>query len=145
MNPIVSLTIATTLSMSSREIAELTGKRHNNVCRDIFSMITALKPELNEFLGSYKDARGRLLPLYNLPKLETLILVSDYSVELRAPMIDRWMELEAQALSLSRPYRSNPAMTAHAWAEHFVAKQTDQTQAEVRGSFSAEKFEAAIE
>lgn len=113
--------------------------------RDIRSMLAGLDITHPNFGGRYVDPTGRSLACFNLPKRETLIPVSGYSVELRARIIDRWMEPEAQVLSLSRPYRSHPAMTAHAWAEHFVAKQTDQTQAEVRGSFSAEKFEAAIE
>ncbi|MBB3944103.1 phage regulator Rha-like protein [Rhizobium skierniewicense] len=82
--------------MSSREIAKLTGKRHTNVIRDIRTMLTGLKSEPRDFVGSYTDSTCRQLPCFNLPKRETLILVSGYSVELRARIIDRWMELEEQ-------------------------------------------------
>lgn len=101
MNQIVNINTASTLTMSSREIAELTGKRHDNICRDVFKMLTGLKSEVSDFLSSYSDPSGRRLPLYNLPKRETLILVSGYSVELRARIIDRWMELEAQVATKS--------------------------------------------
>ena len=47
-----------------------------------------------EFLADYKDSKGRTFKEYNLPKRETLILVSGYNVELRAKIIDRWEFLE---------------------------------------------------
>ncbi|WP_375700859.1 phage antirepressor KilAC domain-containing protein [Bartonella sp. AA23NXGY] len=87
---------ATTQTMSSREIAELCGKEHRNVMRDIRQILTELKIELSDFSGLYKDSTGRTLPCYNLPKRECLILVSGYSTALRAKIIDRWQELERQ-------------------------------------------------
>ena len=66
---------ATTSTMSSREIAELCGKRHDNVMTDIRNMLELLKIQSPEFLGDYKDDKGRTYPCFNLPKRETLILV----------------------------------------------------------------------
>lgn len=86
---------ATTPTMSSREIAELTGKEHYNVLRDISRMLSELKVPPLSFEGSYRAADNTMRPCFNLPKRETLILVSGYSVELRARIIDRWQELEA--------------------------------------------------
>ncbi|WP_243466028.1 Rha family transcriptional regulator [Sodalis glossinidius] len=37
-----NLTIAQTLTMSSREIAELVGKRHDHVIRDVWEMLEQL-------------------------------------------------------------------------------------------------------
>lgn len=85
------------VTMTSLEIAELTGKRHDNVIRDIKSMLDGLGLTHLSFEGSYKDSTGRALVCFNLPKRETLILVSGYNVELRAKIIDRWQELEDQA------------------------------------------------
>lgn len=82
-------------TMSSREIAELTGKEHKNVLADIRKMLEELGSSSAEFSAQYKDATGRALPCFNLPKRECTILVSGYNVEMRARIIDRWMELEA--------------------------------------------------
>ena len=84
------------ISMTSQEIAELTGKNHADVLRDIRNMIEQLGITDSSFAASYKDSTGRSLPCFDLPKRETLILVSGYSVEMRAKIIDRWQELETQ-------------------------------------------------
>lgn len=89
-------------TMSSLEIAKLTGKQHYHILRDIKVMLDELKVnqskfELVDFLGTYKDAKGEERPCYNLPKRECLILVSGYSIQMRAAIIDRWQLLEQQA------------------------------------------------
>lgn len=47
------------LTMTSREIAELTGKNHADVLRDIRNMLEVLKKDASIFAGIYKDAYGR--------------------------------------------------------------------------------------
>lgn len=85
------------LTMSSREIAELTEKRHDHVMNDIRKMLTELGVHAPDFLGTYKTERGNEYECFNLHKRETLILVSGYSIAMRAKIIDRWQELEAKA------------------------------------------------
>ncbi len=91
MNDLVNITSAHQLTMSSLEIAGLTGKRHDNILRDIRRMADDLGLSLKI---EEKATSGRPLTVAKLPKRETLILVSGYSTELRARIIDRWMELE---------------------------------------------------
>ena len=43
------------MTMSSLEIAALTGKRHDNVLRDIRTMLEELEMDALKFEGSYKD------------------------------------------------------------------------------------------
>lgn len=96
------------VTMSSREIAELTGKNHADVLRDIRNMLEVLKKDASIFAGIYKDAYGRDKACFNLPKRETLILVSGYSTELRARIIDRWQELEAAVNNPVTPRVTSP-------------------------------------
>lgn len=84
------------LTMSSREIAELCEKRHDNVIRDIKGMLADLGETPLSFEGSYIAADGTKRPCFNLPKDLTITLVAGYSVPLRKRIVDRWMELEAQ-------------------------------------------------
>lgn len=84
-------------TMSSREIADLTGKRHDNVMRDIRTMLTELHGEggILSFEGTYRNEQnGQEYPCFHLPKRESLILVSGYDVNMRAAIIDRWQALE---------------------------------------------------
>lgn len=84
------------ITMSSLEIAERTGKRHQDVLRDIRNMLEPLGQAFAQFCAKVPSAGGRPMTVANLPKRESLILVSGYSVELRAKIIDRWAELEAE-------------------------------------------------
>jgi phage regulator Rha-like protein len=85
-----------TLTMSSREIAELTGKRHGDVIRDIRNMLEQLGDDANlRHVVETKDTRG-YTDCFNLPKDLTITLVSGYNVQMRYAITQRWMELEAQ-------------------------------------------------
>ena len=83
--------------MTSREIADLTGKRHDHVLRDIEKMLADLGETSPQIWGDLNDAYWRPQRVAFLPKRESLILVSGYSVVMRAKIIDRWQELEEQA------------------------------------------------
>lgn len=84
------------ITMSSREIAELTGKRHGNVLRDIDDMLGQLGKDRLSFESMFRDNYGREQPQYVLTKDLTITLVSGYSVPMRHRIVTRWMELEAQ-------------------------------------------------
>ena len=87
--------------MSSLEIAEITGKRHDHVLRDIRKMLTELETDAPD-LGSeikyaettYQTNRGRFEPLTVLDKELTFTLLSRYSFKLSNLIVKRWMALE---------------------------------------------------
>ena len=81
--------------MSSLEIAELTGKDHAKVLIDIRKMLDELGILTSDF-STVRKVRGKEYDVFNLPKRETIILVSGYSVAMRAAIVDRWQELESQ-------------------------------------------------
>ena len=90
---------ASTLTMSSREIAELCEKQHPHVLRDIRNMLNSLYPNLDGLdskgIFAIKNEYGLTLEIL-LPKREVMILVSGYRIDLRAKIIDRLEELESQ-------------------------------------------------
>lgn len=128
--------LSTSLTMSSREIAELTGKEHRNVLRDIRGMLAELHGE--DRLLSFEQTVTRPNPsggapissvVYNLPKRETLILVSGYNIRMRARIIDRWQELEAQQAKPSLPKTYADALRLY--ADEVEAREKAEEQARV--------------
>lgn len=99
-------------TMSSLEIASITGKQHAHVMRDIRSLLEQGVAESNFGLGSYTDANGQNRPCYNLTKKGCLILASGYDAKLREKIIDRWeeLEMEKQAKQPHEPTRKELAM-----------------------------------
>lgn len=107
-------TFAQPLTMSSREIAELTGKEHKNVIRDIRVLLGELGDGSTlSHVREEKDARG-YTACFHLPKDLTLTLVAGYSAPLRHRIVSRWLELEMDSPKL--PDFTNPAEAARAWA-----------------------------
>ena len=81
-------------TMSSVEIAELTGKEHRNVMADIRKVLNELELNAADFSASQTYGNNNTRQVFNLPKRECTILVSGYNIKMRAAIIDRWQELE---------------------------------------------------
>ena len=88
-------TLQTTATMSSREIAELVDKRHDNVKRTI-QMLGERgvlgSPQFEEYL----DSLGRKATEYSLGKSDSFVVVAQLSPEFTGRVVDRWQELEEQ-------------------------------------------------
>ena len=122
------------VTMTSREIAELTGKNHADVMRDIRIMVDQLtKAEMLSCANSttYAGKDGRQYPQYELDKDTCLTLLLGYDAVARMKVVKRWQELEAAAAP-SLPNFSNPAEAARAWALEYEARQqAERTKAEI--------------
>ena len=82
-----TITNSDSVTMSSREIAELTGKEHKHVMRDIRKMFSDVKLSEDEIVTSdYKDVTGRTLNEYILSSKLHELLLSKYKGLARVPL-----------------------------------------------------------
>lgn len=86
-------------SMSSLQIAEISGKPHNDVLKAIRAMESAWVKTTGEIfpLSSYTDKSGKQNPCYELTKTECLYIATNFNDEARAKLVIRWEELEQQS------------------------------------------------
>lgn len=82
------------ITMSSREIAELCGKRHDHVKRDIEKMLSDLGEDAPKFGDIYFDSMNREQTEYRLDRELTENLLLGYSATLRRKVLARLRELE---------------------------------------------------
>ena len=98
------------LAMSSKEVAELTGKAHSHVIRDIKVLAGQLYDDPNldhvdhKGVFAHRDSRGYVSEIC-LDKDHTLTLLTGYDAKARMKVVRRWQELEANAVvSLPQTY-----------------------------------------
>ena len=110
-------------SMSSLEIAEVTGKEHKNVMRDIQNLLSQGVDKLNFERISYKDSMNRVRDAYQLTYKGVLILASGYNPVLREKIINRWEELETGKAEpkFSQQQQSQPKLSDKIQAANFLA------------------------
>jgi phage regulator Rha-like protein len=88
------------LTMSSREIAELTNKNHADVMRDIRKLNANYeKLSLSKIADGYflhPKTGNQQHKEYNLTQIQTLDLMTGYNIELRIKVNRRWQELETE-------------------------------------------------
>ena len=91
-------------TMSSFEIAKLTGKQHKHVMRDIRDLNIGYEnlhlPKIGQMFKITELPNGakRNDPYFELTKMQTFDLLTGYNTELRIKVNRRWAELEAQTL-----------------------------------------------
>ena len=104
------ININTVQTMTSLEIAELTGKQHKNVMQAIRNMepawekVQGLKFQLSSRIYNLPNGGTKEVPCYVLTKTECLYIATKFNDEARAKLVLRWEELECeQALGGQSP------------------------------------------
>lgn len=118
------------LTMSSREIAELVESRHDHVKRSIERLadkgIIQLPP-----LEEVKNHLGQTVSEYRLIKRDTYIVVAQLCPEFTARLVDRWQELESQQV---------PQLPSYAEALRKLADKIEENQQQATQIASMESY-----
>ena len=116
--------------ITSLEIAELTGKDHKNVLRDIRNMEPAweklhqLKFEQMQIREKLPNNGYRLRMVYVLTKMECLYIATKYNDEMRAKLVLRWAELESEKLEVKSEKHASAQKLLETEAE--ILKRSDE-------------------
>ncbi|ARC90229.1 phage regulatory protein/antirepressor Ant [Rhodovulum sp. MB263] len=143
--PLAALTAGAEVTMSSREIAELSEKRHDHVLRDIEKMLQDIADPrfgASDFLSNYTDRTGRSLKEYRLPKDLTVTLINGYRADLRYRVVKRLEQLEEQRHAL--PDLSDPVVLVHLLTEH-ASKRIEAEQRAVAAEAQADAMRWDVE
>ena len=118
--------------MTSLQIAEVTGKRHDAVLRDIRNLLSKGAGAHNFVEATYSDVQGKDRPMFSLTPKGCLILASGYDVVLREKIIDKLEEYQQRERTTmtALPDFTNPAEAARAWAEQYEQKCIEQRRAD---------------
>lgn len=128
------LTAGHAVTMSSREIAELVGSRHDDVKRSIERLAqrgVIVHPPMADEHCEDSLGRTRITSVYEFSgeqgKRDSIVVVAQLSPEFTARLVDRWQELEAKhAPAVALPDFTNPAESARAWALQYEEREKAQ-------------------
>ncbi len=87
-------------TMSSRQIADLLGSRHDKVKQSIERLVdraTIVRPPMGDEPSVDTMGRPRTERVYLVGKRDSYVIVAQLSPEFTARLVDRWQELEAAA------------------------------------------------
>lgn len=134
----------TTISqtMSSREIAELTGKRHDHVLRDCDILNESYAkiglPKVGEGYYTHPNTGGQQHRELLLTRIQTFDLMTGYNLELRIKVNRRWEDLEKRTtIDFTNP--DTVLMLAQNWKQAEEEKKALQAANEIQ----AKQIEAA--
>ena len=113
----------TAQTMSSREIAQLCQKPHDNVLKLIRSLIDGGIVKSTTPHQYMHPQNGQWYTEFLSDKRDSLVVVARLSPEFTAAVIDRWQELETQSNSPALPNFADPVQAARAWADAVEKQQ----------------------
>ncbi|MFP4895159.1 phage antirepressor KilAC domain-containing protein [Paraburkholderia sp. EG304] len=124
-------------TMSSREIAELVEKRHDNVKRTVETLAERGVIELPQF-EEVKNHLGQGVTEYRIGKRDSYVIVAQLSPEFTARLVDRWQELEAKVAAPTFNVPSTLSGALRLAAEQ--AEQIEQQAAQIAAQKPAVEF-----
>lgn len=130
-----SVNIGTT-TMSSREIADLTGSRHDSVKRSA-ERLAADHILTSPLVGLDFEHKGNAYQEYQFNKRDSLVLVARLSPEFTAAVVDRWQQLE-QAPVFAVPTKLSEAL-------RLAANQADQIEHQQKALEAAKPAQEFVE
>jgi phage regulator Rha-like protein len=107
-------------TMSSRQIAEVVDKRHDNVKRTIETLAKQGVVQLPQ-IEEVKNHLGQAVQEYQVNERDSYIVVAQLCPEYTAKLVDYWMATKNNLPTL--PNFTDPAEAAIAWASEYKAKQ----------------------
>jgi len=122
----MNLITSTAPTMSSQEIADLVGSRHDDVKRSIDRLVTRGVISQPPMADGPKSGNGVVVQEYHVCKRDSFIVVAQLSPEFTAALVDRWQELEDQA---ARPMTQAEITAAN--ANHLVEMERQQREQQV--------------
>ena len=121
----MQLSIVSTQTMSSREIAELVESRHSDIVRSIVRLMS------NNVISGYAPTaythpqNGQTYECYYLNKRDSLVVVAQNCPQFTARIVDRWQELEA-ANAFTLPKTFGEALRLAAEQQEKIEQQQSQ-------------------
>lgn len=112
-----------TLTMNSREIAQITESRHSDVCVSIDRLMK------KGVIGGYQampythPQNGQIYYEYHINKRDTYVIVAQLSPAFTARLVDRWQELENQQ---GIPQSFSQALRLAAEQQEIIEQQNHQ-------------------
>lgn len=125
----MNLITTTALTMSSREISELVGSRHDKVKQSIDRLVerrVIVQPPVGDEQIADSLGRPRTESVYQVTKRDSFVVVAQLCPEFTAALVDRWMELEEKA---ARPMTQAEITAANANQLVAVERQQREHQA----------------
>lgn len=89
--------------------------------------------------SAYVDVQGKTRPCYTMDYEATMLLLTGYSIPMRASVVRRWQELERSAAKPILPDFTNPVAAARAWAD----SEEGRIEAEKQLALAAPKVDFA--
>lgn len=132
-------------TMTSREMADLTEKRHDNVKRTIDTLVEKGVISHPQIEDGPKSGNGVIEVVYLVGKRDSYVIVAQLSPEFTARIVDRWQKLEADVAAPALPNFSDPVAAARAWADAVELSQhlaITSAASEAKLAIAAPKAEA---